>query len=337
MLLKVGELAKHTGLTVRTLHHYDEIGLLKPSGRSESGYRLYSRADVARLHGIQALRHLGLALGDIAAMLEEGGTPPGLIIEQQIRALDREIAQATELRDHLGLLQHQLFKGDEPDMAAWLDTLSLMKTYGKYFSAAELKTIFANWKLIDAEWEPLIKAVRALMDEGFAPDAPEVQPLAQRWMRLMLRWMEGNFDLIDRWGEMYEKEPTAHGRNGAPPSDMIDFIRRAIDLRMALLAKYLSLEEIRRLCYVPDAEWRELAGEVEALMANGVAPSSEAAQPAARQWLALIDRVVGHDPAVRVKLLVAHSREPLLQAGSMLPATVRAFLRESAAKALTLT
>ncbi|QJW83354.1 MerR family transcriptional regulator [Ramlibacter terrae] len=57
MHLKVGELARSTGLTVRTLHHYDEIGLLKPSGRSESGYRLYAEADVARLHAIRALRH----------------------------------------------------------------------------------------------------------------------------------------------------------------------------------------------------------------------------------------------------------------------------------------
>ena len=62
MQLKVGELARSTGLTVRTLHHYDEIGLLKPSDRSESGYRLYSQQDVARLHAIQAMRHLGLAL-----------------------------------------------------------------------------------------------------------------------------------------------------------------------------------------------------------------------------------------------------------------------------------
>ena len=337
MLLKVGELAKHTGLTVRTLHHYDEIGLLKPSGRSDSGYRLYSRADVARLHGIQALRHLGLALGDIAAMLQDGGTPPGLIIEQQIRSLDREIAQATELRDHLGLLQHQLFKGDEPDMAAWLDTLSLMKTYGKYFSAAELKTIFANWNLIDAEWEPLIKAVRAVMDQGFAPEAPEVQPLAQRWMRLMLRWMDGNFDLIDRWGEMYEKEPTAHGRNGAPQSDMIEFIRRTIDLRMALMCKYLTLEEIRRFQYVPDSDWHELAGQVEALMAQGVPPDSEAAQAVSRRWLGFMNHVVNHDPAVLARLLMAYANEPLLRAGAVLPATVRAYLGESAAKALTLT
>jgi DNA-binding transcriptional MerR regulator len=337
VLLKVGELAKHAGLTVRTLHHYDEIGLLKPSGRSESGYRLYSRADVARLHGIQALRHLGLALGDITAMLDTGGTPPGLIIDQQIRALDREIAQASELRDHLGLLQHQLSKGDEPDMAAWLDTLSLMKTYGKYFSAAELKTIFANWSLIDADWEPLIKAVRALMDQGLAPEAPEVQPLAHRWMRVMLRWMDGNFDLIDRWGEMYDKEPSAHGRNGAPQSDMIDFMRRAINLRVELLCKYLDIGEIRRFRHVPDSDWSELAGRVETLMAQGAAPDSAAAQQVAGQWLGLMDRIVDGDAAVRAKLLAAYANEPLLRAGSGLAAPVRAYLQKSAAKSLTLT
>jgi len=330
MLLKVGELARHAGLTVRTLHHYDEIGLLKPSGRSESGYRLYSHADVARLHGIQALRHLGLALGDIAAMLDGGGTPPGLIIEQQMRALDREIAQASELRDQLDLLQHQLAKGDEPGMAAWLDTLALMKTYGKYFSAAELKTIFANWSLIEAEWEPLIGAVRALMDRGLAPEALEVQPFAQRWMRLMLRWMDGNFDLIDRWGEMYRREPSAHGRNGAPQSDMIDFIRRAIDLRMGLLGKYLSIEEIKRFCYVPDADWHDVGHRAGQLMAQGVAPGSAQAQSVARQWLALLDRLVDHDPVLLAKLVKANDCEPLLQAGSVLPEPVRAYLKASA-------
>ena len=62
MLLKVGDLARRTGLTVRTLHHYDEVGLLKPSGRSDAGYRLYSQADVQRLHGIQTMRQMGIKL-----------------------------------------------------------------------------------------------------------------------------------------------------------------------------------------------------------------------------------------------------------------------------------
>jgi len=50
MLLKISELARRTGLTVRTLHHYDAIGLLRPSARSSAGYRLYDRSDIKRLH-----------------------------------------------------------------------------------------------------------------------------------------------------------------------------------------------------------------------------------------------------------------------------------------------
>ena len=92
MLLKVGELARRSGLTVRALHHFDDIGLLKPSGRSEAGYRLYNQDDAARLHGIQALRHLGLPLKEIGAMLAGDGRAMPMIVARQIRALDHEIA-----------------------------------------------------------------------------------------------------------------------------------------------------------------------------------------------------------------------------------------------------
>ena len=65
----IGELAGATGLTVRTLHHYDSIGLLRPSDRSPSGYRLYGSQDVERLYRILALRQLGFSLKDIDAAL----------------------------------------------------------------------------------------------------------------------------------------------------------------------------------------------------------------------------------------------------------------------------
>ena len=76
---KIGELARATGLTVRTLHHYDEIGLLVPSERTQAGYRLYGEQDVRRLYEIRALRDLGIPLGDegiargLKAMIEEEG------------------------------------------------------------------------------------------------------------------------------------------------------------------------------------------------------------------------------------------------------------------------
>jgi DNA-binding transcriptional MerR regulator len=63
--LKVGELSKRTGLTIRTLHHYDEIGLLKPSLHGEAGYRLYTAADVVRLQQVLSLRQLGFSLEEV--------------------------------------------------------------------------------------------------------------------------------------------------------------------------------------------------------------------------------------------------------------------------------
>ncbi len=146
MLLKVGELARRTGMTVRTLHHYDALGLLKPSTRSEAGYRLYNRDDVARLHAIQALRQVGMPLAEIAGLLAGDGEPLPATIQRQLLTLDRQIERAQELRNQLTLLQARLAEGGEPDMSKWLSVLERMATYNRYFSAAETKVILDNWK-----------------------------------------------------------------------------------------------------------------------------------------------------------------------------------------------
>lgn len=72
--MTVGAVARELGVTVRTLHHYDEIGLLSPSERSPAGYRLYTRNDLERLASIVVYRRLGFALEDVAAMLDGDGT-----------------------------------------------------------------------------------------------------------------------------------------------------------------------------------------------------------------------------------------------------------------------
>ena len=65
----IGEVARMSGITVRALHHYDDIGLLSPSGRTESGYRLYDDRDIDRLRDILAFRELGLGLDEVAEAL----------------------------------------------------------------------------------------------------------------------------------------------------------------------------------------------------------------------------------------------------------------------------
>ena len=73
---KIGELARRTGLTVRTLHHYDEIGLLSPAERSDGGHRVYDEADVQRLYRIVSLRSLGFPLDAIAQALDSQAFDP---------------------------------------------------------------------------------------------------------------------------------------------------------------------------------------------------------------------------------------------------------------------
>ncbi|MES2611309.1 MAG: MerR family transcriptional regulator [Pseudomonadota bacterium] len=333
MLLKVGELARRTGLTVRTLHHYDEIALLVPSGRSEAGYRLYSQADVQRLHGIQTMRQMGLALSDIGELLAGEGMVPERIIGQQIRALDQQISQATELRGRLAMLRDGLMAGAEPDMGNWLEALALMTTYGKYFSSAELKQIFTNWSLIEADWLVLKDLVRSAMDRGQAVDTPEVQALAYRWMALMLHWMGGDIDLLDRWGHMFRTEPSTQGRNHAPPGDMIEFVETAIKLRMALLEKYLTRDDLRRLGHVPHTQWEQLEQEVQQLLAGGVPCNHPDAITAALRWDALFGQLTGNEPTLREKLLTASAQEPLLRAGAPLSQAVRTYLLEVMAHA----
>ena len=95
MYLRIGELARRTGLTVRALRHYDDIGLLVPSQRSDGGYRLYDRNDVARLYRIQALRRLDLSLAEIQGLLDRAADGLSEVVAQQLSQLEREITQAT--------------------------------------------------------------------------------------------------------------------------------------------------------------------------------------------------------------------------------------------------
>jgi DNA-binding transcriptional MerR regulator len=325
VLLKVGELARHTGLTVRTLHHYDAIGLLAPSARSDAGYRLYNAADIGRLHAIQALRLLGLPLAEIGGLLDaEGGSLP-TIIQRQIASLDQQIAQATALRERLGLLEQRLAEGAQPDMKDWLATLEQMTTYGRYFSPAEIKSLMANWNAVAGQWPPLIAEVAALMARGVPSDAPELQPLASRWMNLMGQWMDGNHDLIVRWGEMYRREPVAR-RDDGPPAELIDYIGEAIGLRMAALLRHLSTDDLGRLGKPPENEWRRLGDELSALQARGASPEDDAVQAIARAWAQLFDAFTGHDPALAARLMKAMGAEPVLQAAAVIAPPVRDYL-----------
>jgi DNA-binding transcriptional MerR regulator len=99
---RVGELAEQAGITVRTLHHYDQLGLLSPSSSTSGGHRCYTRDDVVQLQRIIALRSCGLALDEIGGILS-AGADGGLaeLLRRQLDAVDERIRQAVALRIRL--------------------------------------------------------------------------------------------------------------------------------------------------------------------------------------------------------------------------------------------
>ena len=112
--MHIGELAERTGLSLRTIRHYDEVGLLKASGRSEGGFRLYSPDDLARLLLIRRMKPLGFSLEEMTELLGvidtlQAGAPCSDSLEVRSR-LDGFIAQTIERRE---MLEQKLHMADE--------------------------------------------------------------------------------------------------------------------------------------------------------------------------------------------------------------------------------
>jgi DNA-binding transcriptional MerR regulator len=139
---RIGELADAAGLTVRTLHHYDQIGLLRPSQRNAGGHRLYSEADARRLYQIVALRGLGLTLAQIRDCLAAEVDPRPLLAEQ-VRALNAQIGTITQLRDKLVALLDRLDQHEE------LDDGDLLELIHQTADATRLVTGYLTAEQID--------------------------------------------------------------------------------------------------------------------------------------------------------------------------------------------
>src|SRR5215471_12868997 len=114
---KVGELATRTGLTIRTLHHYDAIGLLSPSGRTESahgsGHRLYTAADIARLHQIMCLKQLGFSLEQIKEYMTRADYDPRRVVRLHLAKVRQQAAELAQLGDRLEALATVLDTADD--------------------------------------------------------------------------------------------------------------------------------------------------------------------------------------------------------------------------------
>jgi DNA-binding transcriptional MerR regulator len=198
----VGELSAVTGVTVRTLHHYDRISLLVPTARSQAGYRLYAAADLDRLHRILFYRELGFTLEQIAELLDSAGDPAAHLRRQRAvlaariaRLESMAVAIDTELeatRMGIDLTPQERFElfgdGYTDDYAAeaeqrWGETEAYQQSqrrvarYGK-----------DDWAQITAESAAIERRLAGLMAAGEPPNGVAAMDAAEAHRRHIAAW-----------------------------------------------------------------------------------------------------------------------------------------------------
>mgnify|MGYP001474651801 CR=1 FL=1 len=219
MSYSVGELARLAGVTVRTLHHYDEIGLLSPSGRSAAGYRRYSEADLERLHQILTYRELGFPLEQIAEILADPGADPMDHLRRQHRLLRERLERLAKIIDTIEFMMEarqvgiqltpqerfEVFGEFDParyeDEARerWGDTEAYRESQRR--AAGYTKE---DWRRIKAETDDLYRRFAEAMRSGVAADSPEAMDLAEEHRRQINEWFyDCGYEMHRGLAEMY--------------------------------------------------------------------------------------------------------------------------------------
>ncbi|PNP17872.1 MerR family DNA-binding transcriptional regulator [Enterobacter hormaechei] len=334
MLIQVGELAKRAGITVRTLHHYEQTGLLLPSARSAAGYRLYNLADVQRLHMIQALAKAGLELAEIRDFLEQRSLSLAESLDGQITLLDKQLRSIHTLRNRLVELRTGLTDDATPDLEYWLQTLELMNMYDRWFSKEELQQLpFAVEKEALADiWAGLVTEVKHLLEQNVSVTDARATDLASRWMERLEQDTAGKPEFLTRLNEMHSVEPQMQEQTGITP-EITDYITRAFaESKLSIWEKYLTAEEMaftRAHYFDRMMEWPPLVAKLHQAQRDNLSPASDDAQKLAENWLVLFQSYAGTNPQTQQKFRLAMQQEPHLMKGTWMTPAVLEWLQQA--------
>lgn len=214
MELKINEVAKRTGVTVRTLHYYDEIGLLKPSRTTEAGYRIYDDRALEHLQQILFFRELDFPLGEIQKFMASPCYDKTDSLQKHRELL---IRKKNRLEGLIALVERTL-KGESDMSFAEFDTTELEACKQKYadevkarwgnthaYRECEQKTESYNgeqWKVLSRKGEALLHAFRE--SRHLAPDSAEAQALVRKWQAyITASYYSCTNEILACLGQMY--------------------------------------------------------------------------------------------------------------------------------------
>ncbi|MER7330047.1 MULTISPECIES: MerR family transcriptional regulator [unclassified Micromonospora] len=219
MAYTVGQVAKAAGVTVRTLHHYDEIGLLSPSGRSSTGYRRYDDADLERLQHIRYYRELGFPLEEIAAILDDPASDPAAHLRRQHELLTvrikrlQEMVTAIEFAMEASKLNIQLTPQERFEVFGDFDADAYVEEAEQRWGGSEAyresnrrvsRYTKDDWLRNKAENEDWGRRFVEVMSSGAPADSPAAMELAEEHRQLISRWFyECSYEVHTGLADMY--------------------------------------------------------------------------------------------------------------------------------------
>ena len=217
-LYRAQEFAERAGVTVRTLHHYDRLGLLAPSGRSEAGYRLYSDRDLVRLEQILALKFIGFPLSEIRRLLKRDAKDfRGALRRQRILILEKRrlLDLAVEA---IQRAEAARISGDGADWEAIhkiIEVIHMQETTDwakKYYSQGALDSLAKRQVPVEVmeqaqrDWAALIPEVEAAVAQGENPASAKSQALAERWRKLIEAFTGGDPEVQKGLNKFYSDQ-----------------------------------------------------------------------------------------------------------------------------------
>ena len=245
-LFKAREFARLTGVTVRALHHYDRLGLLKPSRYSQTGYRLYRESDVARLEQIVALKFIGFSLKQIKDILRNGGGDLAIILRRQREAIEEKRKRLQQAVKAIQRAEYVIAVKGQPGWEVFTKIIEVinmqtnMDWTKKYYSEEAQREIETRAATIPQEvieqaqsdWAGLIKEVEAAVAAREDPSSAKVQALATRWSELVKGFTGGNAEIQKGLNKMYADRSNWPASMPKPFSDQVQaFIVEAMKCR----------------------------------------------------------------------------------------------------------
>ena len=242
--LTVGDISDLVGVSVRTLHHYDELGLVKPRARTASGYRVYGRSELERLQEVLFFKELGVPLDEIRRVIESDDYDRTRTLRMQQERLHEAKGRIERL---IGAVEAAIVAERKGLQMSAEELLDVFGDFDPSEHAEEVETRWGataqlvesqlrtsrysadDWRAIKAESTEINEAIAAAIDAGQVPESPVGRELARRHRAHISKWFyECTPEVHGGLGEMYVADPRFRESFDATREGVAEFLAAAI-------------------------------------------------------------------------------------------------------------